>query len=371
MNILCIYPGMDKRTNDNAYMLIRLKEKGANLAIITGRSMGLKGQGGLPDYEDMDGIPIYRLYRDLQEMFLSPGKAIRKVLEIADRLKPDVIFCSQELNMRLALLIQKTVKKPIVLLVEDAGIIASGQAYRSLKMRAALRFFNIPQAPKFWTWLCQKSSAIITCNPSDMSKIDKLCSIKPLYYLPWPSYLPTGLQIGTQKKQYQGVYIGSLYPFKNIVEFQTTIPMILEKTPTKQFVIVGTGPDIEVIQRLKLKYGERIIHIDHLSRNEALELISNSHYAYTPVQSGKGWGFIGDCWSVKTPVVMTHDDLYVKNGENALVSKDNEGLIQNINTLYGDENIYEKLQSSGYYEYENRKAPMIGDKLYIILSSVA
>ena len=35
---------MDKQVDDIAYMLIRLKDKGVNLVIITGRSMALKGR---------------------------------------------------------------------------------------------------------------------------------------------------------------------------------------------------------------------------------------------------------------------------------------------------------------------------------------
>src|SRR5450759_4202262 len=105
---------MNKLVNDNAYMLIRLRDKGVKLAIVTGRSMDLKGEGNLPTYENMDGIPIHRLYENLQDMFLFPHKGLSKILEIAGDLKPDLIFCSQELNMRLALLIQKSLKKPIV-----------------------------------------------------------------------------------------------------------------------------------------------------------------------------------------------------------------------------------------------------------------
>ena len=361
---------MDKRINDNAHMLIRLRERGANLAVITGRSMGLKGQGDLPLYEDMDGIPIYRLYKDLQEIFLSPKKAITKVLEIVDNLKPDVIFCSQELNMRLALLVQRTIKKPIVLLVEDAGVIASGKAYQSFRMRVALRFFHIPLAPDFWSWLCKKSNVVITCNPEDQTKIDQLAMFnKPLFYLPWPAYVPTNIELGSRKEQFQGVYVGSLYPFKNTQEFERTIPLILDSTLTKQFVVVGTGPDAEVIKKLKDKYSERLVYIEHLPRNEVLELISNSHFAYTPVKLGKGWGFIGDCWSVKTPIVMTHNDIYVKDDENALISNNDAELVININRLYNDSKTYERLQHGGYQEYEKRKAPLIGDKLYDILCS--
>jgi glycosyltransferase involved in cell wall biosynthesis len=358
---------MNKQVNDNAYMLIRLHEKGANLAIIAGMSMGLKGTGNLPAFENMDGIPIYRLYKNLQDMFLFPNKGLSKILKIAQDLKPDVIFCSQELNMRLALLIQKFIKKPIVLLVEDAGRILSGEAYTSPKIKAAMLFFGIPSGPRFWGWLCEKSNILITCNPRDEQKLGLLSQYsKPVFYLPWPSHVPTDLASKSPRETGRGIYVGSLYPFKNTQEFEKTLPLILEKTKTKEFIVVGAGPHTPIIKTLHQKYGPVINYIDYLSRTDALKLISTSYYAYSPVKIG-GWGFIGDCWSVGTPIVMTHnDDDYVINGENALLAKDFAGLVENINFLLESKEVFDKLQLNGFKEYGKRKADVVGDQLFNI-----
>jgi glycosyltransferase involved in cell wall biosynthesis len=366
MNILCIYPGMDKQVNDNAYMLIRLRDKGVKLAIVASRSMGLKGEGSLPVYENMNGIDIYRLYENLQDMFLFPRKGLKKILEIVQDLKPDLIFCSQELNMRLALLIQKKVKKPIVLLVEDAGRIFSGEAHADRKIRSAMFLFGIPSGPSFWSWLCEKADALITCSPRDQQNLGLLSKHNRLvFYLPWPSYIPSDLECASTKEKGRGVYVGSLYPFKNTQEFEKTIPLILEKTKTQQFVVVGTGPHAPIIKNLELIHGGAICSIDHLSRTEALRLIANSYYAYSPVKTG-GWGFIGDCWSAKTPLVMTHNDNYVTNNVNALVAEDQFDLVKIINRLYEEPEVYKKLQANGYKEYEKRKADVVGDELYNI-----
>ena len=369
MNVLCLYPGMDKLVNDNAHMLISLHKKGVNLAIITGRSMGLKGQGKLPAYEDMDGIPIYRLYESI-DMWLFPKKALTKILKIAKDLKPDLIFCSQELNMRLALMIQKTLKKPIILLVEDAGRISSGEAYRSIKMKSLMFAFGMPSGPTLWSWLCQKSDAVITCSPKDQDNLVSLSKHnKPLYYLPWPSHVPENLEYATTRDRGKALYIGSLSQVKNTQEFEQTLPVILRETETKQFIVVGLGPHVPIIKKLEERYGERIIHISQLSRDDALKLISNCFYAYTPVVTG-GWGFVGDCWSMKTPIVMTHNDSYVINNENALVANDVNDLIKNINLLYKQQDLYETLQKNGYEEYTKRSAKATADKLYDIISKI-
>ncbi len=362
---------MDKQVDDIAYMLIRLKDKGINLVIITGRSMALKGKGNLQDYENMDGIPIHRLYTDGQDMFLFPGKAFKKVLQIAHDFKPDCIFCAQELNMRLAILIKKKLNKPIVLLVEYAGRISSGESYNSYKVKSAMRFFGIPTGSKFWDWLCNESDILITCSPRDQRNLTSLSRFnKPVYHVPWPSHIPINLDLTLEREKGRGIYVGSLYPFKNTQEFEKTLPLILEKTKTKQFVVVGTGTTLPIIKKLEQKYGKAICHIDRLPRNEALKLIASSYYAYSPVKLG-GWGFIGDCWSMRTPIVMTHNDDYVINEENALVSEGFDDLIRNINRLYDDAETMKKLGTNGYKEYEKRKANVVGDQIFDIFQKHA
>jgi glycosyltransferase involved in cell wall biosynthesis len=361
---------MSKLVNDNAHMLISLQKKGAKMVIVTGKSLGLKGKGSLQAYEKMDGISIHRLYENPQEMFLFPGRQLSRILEIAEDLKPDLIFCDQELNMRLAILVQETVKKPIVLMVEDAGRILSGEFYNSFKTRIAMLLFGIPSGPKFWSWLCEKANALVTCNPRDQQNLGILSKHnKPVFYLPWPSYIPKDIEYASTRENGVGIYIGSLYPFKNTQEFEITIPLILEKSRTKKFVVVGPGPQALIIKKLKDKYGEAISYVDHLPRTEALRLISNCYYAYSPVKIG-GWGFIGDCWSMRTPIIMTHNDDYVIDSVNALVAKDETDLVSSINRLYDDAELYRKLQTNGYEEYEKRKADVVGDKLYNILTKI-
>jgi glycosyltransferase involved in cell wall biosynthesis len=360
---------MNKGTNDNAAMLVRLHDKGAQPIVITSMSMGLKGHGKLPRYENMDGVPIHRLYRNSDEMFLFPHRQSVKVLQIAKSLRPDLIFCSQEMNIRLALMIQKYLDRPIAVLVEDAGRIFSGASNNSPRTRFLMNLFGMPSGnKKFWFWLCEKAGVLITCHPRDQKILSSLSNGKPVFYLPWPSYVPSDFEPSTIREKTQGIYVGSLFPFKNTQEFKWTLPLILEKTNTKQFVIIGPGPHAAIIKKLKQKYSNRICYIPQVSRNDALRAISSSFFAYTPVRTG-GWGFIGDCWSMKTPIVMTHDDNYVSSNVNALVSKTDSDLVENINQLYNDAGLYKKLQSNGYEEYTKRTAEVVGDKLYTILTA--
>jgi glycosyltransferase involved in cell wall biosynthesis len=169
------------------------------------------------------------------------------------------------------------------------------------------------------------------------------------------------------RKRERGVYVGSLYPFKNTQEFEKTLPRILKETNTREFFVVGPGPHAKIIKRLQKENRNAIEYVRELSRTDALSLIASSYYAYTPVVKG-GWGFIGDCWSMRTPIVMTSNDGYVVNNENALVAVNENRLIENINRLYNEAELFEKLQRNGFNESESRKAEVVSNSLYGILA---
>ena len=370
MNVLCIYPGMNKNTNDNADMLIKLQDKGVKLSIITSVSLGLKGVGQSPGYENMEGIPVHRLFRNSFDILLFPGRKLNESLQIAKNLKPDLIFCSQELNMPLAIALKRHLNVPLVLLVEDAGRIFSGEVTKNIGIPSSfgMLMHGIPKGPKFWYWLCKNSSALITCHPRDQIILEKLSHYgKPVFYLPWPTSLSKDLGPLPSKQQCRAVYVGSLYPFKNTQEFKSTLPRILKETDTKEFIVVGPGPHARIIKALQTETHSAIKYIQHLPRKVALQLIASSFYSYTPVMKG-GWGLIGDCWSVKTPVVMTHNDNYVTDDVNAIVAENSDDLIHSINHLYEDHRLYERLQTNGYKESKTRKSEVVSAKLYNIFS---
>jgi glycosyltransferase involved in cell wall biosynthesis len=361
---------MAKQKNDVAFVLIGLKKRGVRLKVITSKSLELKGIGQLPSSEDMDGVSVHRLYKSPSQLFRFPYAKIHEVLRIAQSLAPDIIFCSHESNMRLALIIKRYCKVPIVCLVEDAGRIFTGEAYTRLKTRFTMGLLGIPGGSKYWSWLCRKASTLVTCHPRDKWILDRLSQYKtPVCYIPWPTHVPEGFTSPCSREKYRGVYIGSLFPFKNTQEFARTLPRILQETHTREFIVVGPGPHSSIVKKLEQETGGAVKYIRELSREKALELIASSHYAYTPVVRG-GWGFIGDCWSMKTPIVMTHNDDYVIDRENALVAENEEELVKNINILYDNPELVKRLQENGYDESKKRKAEVVADELFRLFASL-
>jgi len=370
MNILCLAPVMGKTLCDDYFMYIRLQERGANLAFISGRSSGARANSmTLPPYENLDGVPIYRMYRNLEDMWVFPKRRLKDVLKIAKQLNPDIIHCHPAENMRLALLLREYFKIPIVMHTEIASRIRSQELIGSWRMRAVRRLVGLPvKGPAFWSWLCEKADALITSHPPDQQILNLLSENgKPVYYLTWPADIPQGCELPRTRDRSRGVYAGLLIPFKNTQEFEWVLPLILQNTPTKEFVVIGAGVHSRIILRLKQQYGDAITYIPRLkTRCEVMKVIAGSYYGFTPVKVRFMGGFMGDCWGTRTPLLTLHD-VFVSKKLDLCVAKNGENLIRKINRLYEDPFFYRQLQNVGYEAYKTRTSNVVGDELYSIL----
>ena len=369
MRVLCIYPGMDIRVNDNAYALTYMKEMGTDLAVICSRMSGLKSAEKRSRFEEMEGIPVHRIYEDFREQSSFPVTRYDQVYRIARQFEPDIIFCSQQLNMPIANKLKADLGVPIVLLVEYAC-----DPTRLLNRRwyLGLRPLARPVASIYWQWLCKHSRAIITSFVGDKSHLGFLSRHgTPVYYIPWCNHIPKEIvAAGEEKDVHRGVYVGSLSKWKNTGEFLVTLPRILERTPVKEFVVVGPGPGVEVIRKLKGRYGERIRHLPSLPRVEALRLIQSSFFAYTPVRGG-GWGFIGDSWGVGTPLVVTHNEYGFRHRVDSLVASRLDDIDLFVNELYENSQLYRRLAEEGFERaMREHSAKAVGDKLRMVFESV-
>ena len=369
MKILCLGPVMSKVLCDDYFVYSRLREKGAKVVFIAGKSSGDRANGiRLPDFENDDDIPIHRLYRDPNEMALFPRRRLKEVLNIATELNPDIIHCQGADIVRLALLVGSHLKIPIVLHIEIASGIVSTKFVGSLKMRPIRLLTGLPlRGPEFWSWLCEKIDTLITSHPPDQQILGLLSEHgTPVYYLPWPANIPKGCDLQPNRERQRGIYAGLLVPFKNTQEFEWVLPLILKNTPTKEFVVIGTGIHSKIIKKLKEQFGEAIIYIPSLPRCEVIRLISGSFYGFTPVKKG-GWGFIGDCWATSTPLLM-FNNVFRSKELDLCVSKNGDELVQKINRLFEDTSFYKQMQAVSSEAFNKRTAEAVGDALYNILT---
>lgn len=369
MKILCIAPVMAKSLCDDYYMYKRLHERGAEITFITGQSSGARAGGmKLPPYENNDGFPILRLYRNSTEMLIFPQRRLKQVVKVAKELSPDLILCHLADNMRLALMLRGNLNSniPIVLHVEIAGSIAKQKYVASWKMRPIRWLVGVPsRGPELWSWLCQRADALITSHPPDQEILSWLSHGKPIRYLPWPASLAESYEAAKVRDKQRGIYAGLLVPIKNTQQFEWVLPAILQATPTEEFVVIGTGTHVQLIERLQQQMGEGIKYIPRLERAEVLNLISGSYFGFTPVKDG-GWGFIGDCWGTGTPLILLNN-VFCSEDLELCVARDREDLIRKINRLYEDPEFYKQVQEIGYNEFKKNSADAVGDELYTFL----
>ena len=91
----------------------------------------------------------------------------------------------------------------------------------------------------------------------------------------------------------------------------------------------------------------------------------SSYYAFTPVKEG-GWGFLGDCWGTRTPLLMLNN-VFLSKTLDICVAKSKDELVEKINRLYEDPLFYQQMQDVGYNMYNIRSADAVGDELFSIL----
>jgi len=255
--------------------------------------------------------------------------------------------------MPLALRLKSDFDVPIVLLVEFAhnGLFLLGRRRYYLGLECLAQ----PLARIYWRWLYSMSAAIITSNPADRQHLIALAlGKKPVYFVGWCNQKPEGAgHSSIVKNKERGIHVGSLNKntFKNCEELLITVPLILENTPTREFLIVGNGTLAPEIESMARQWPGRIVYIKELPRKDVWELLAGSFYAYTPVKFG-GWGFIGDAWAAHTPLVATHNQYGFEHGKDAVLAPDPLSIHKTVNSLYDNGALYRNLQENGFTRYD-------------------
>ena len=369
MRVLLITPGINKLYNDNAYSFIYMAQNGIKICAISNRLRKTKGQGVGEIYDCVDGIEIHRIFRDFNEQTMFFSKKMLEVLKIVSNFKPDIIFCSQQKNINFSIRLKRYLKIPLILLVEFAydaknpfRLIGKERLIKSTKVGAII-------AKIYWKWLSKSSDAIITCNPNDSNHLEKLKKWnKNVFFVPWPSY-PTYIPGGKEKRFKRGIFIGALDNHKNIPEFYDTMPKIFLNKIIEQFFIIGQGRHQNIVKSLKKRFPGKLIHLPQVTRNEALKLIAESYFAYVPAKYG-AWGFIEDCWAMKTPLIVTTNHYRFNNEKDCIVCR-KENIDQAIKALFDNRQLYRKIQNGGSERfYSEHHAYKIGEKYIYLLGYV-
>jgi glycosyltransferase involved in cell wall biosynthesis len=171
------------------------------------------------------------------------------------------------------------------------------------------------------------------------------------------------------RKAKRTVFIGALDEHKRIESFSQTIPLIFAHTPIEEFWVVGSGRYYPVIQALEAQYPGRILHRPFLERDQCLALISESLFGYSPAKWGS-WGFIGDCWAVGTPVIVTSNHYNFNDNIDAIVAAD-DTIVPRLNAVIQQADTYRHIAENGRKRFlDDHSARGISAKFIEVCRSV-
>ena len=342
------------------------------LAITQRENINRGGRQEVSEILEVNGsIVINRIFENLRQqksIFYCLIK-YKKIIKIIKKFAPDVIFCEEISNMYLAVKIKKDFNIPLILRVEflhdeKSPYRVMGQRLRYLKNIYKGDYLAILIGKLIFGWAYKNSDAIISCYFEEKPNI---ILKEKLFIIPWPTFKPKFKGNFTRKNR--AVFIGSFDEHKNLKELEITIPLLFHKTPLEEFYIVGTGNDLKIIDDLKHAYPGKIKHFVSLSREKCLELIESAFISYSPAVRG-GWGFIGDSWAMKTPIVVTHNHYgFLDKIDSFITSPDQIDII--VNEIYNNEPLYQAVSSGGYKRFvSHHTAEAVSQKYYAVCNEV-
>jgi glycosyltransferase involved in cell wall biosynthesis len=360
LKILAIYPGFNPKLDEVSFALPPLLSKGHSVRVITTRISKLKSEQTCADYENFNGVEVFRPFNNPTELIDSTVAQKNEIFRLIDEFSPDLLFLNSFHTLPLARLIYKHREMPSLLRLETLDPLTL------LQRRYYLGF-----PPLGWIfgraklWLATGFvDALMTNDPVDLPCLENL-SIRgrKVFFAGHCAQQPNGLSLLSNRDHGEMIYIGSLIRHKNCEKWLDTVPEIFEHTPVERFTIIGRGPYEHVVHKLKTRFGNRICHIPEVPRKEAIERLSGAQFAYT--ESSSGWGFLCDAWSTRTPVLCPQSTFSIVHEVSGLLPVDTNAMLHQIRQLYDDPNYYRALQDGGAQRYETTHTASVVSAQYM------
>lgn len=295
MKIFVVNWALHKSVSWHWALFETLHEKyGYEFTIISGKKMWAPRGGFVADeYEEGKGIKCYRVFEDIPNFRDHLADDVDRLICDYDIADHDMILCFHQANfMSVKPIVDKT-NVPLVLLCE--------QAFRTSGAQAG-------ELTPRWKEILRTCEKILTWSSVDVEYEDATGA----EYVPFGGCLEVypSLPRDYDEKVKEGIciYQGSLTgAFKNCVDFNISVPRILERTPVKKMVIQGyileDGYRV-MINELKRRYGDRVEYRYIPSRAEAVEELSKAFVAYTPMKGGIMSNFPIETFAMGVPAYM-------------------------------------------------------------------
>lgn len=375
MKILFIFHYCSPEINDIAGGPLYLASVGHDVLIVTARfADSLKGKVSAPQSEVIEGAEFFRPYDNSLQLRRHPDTHWDEVCSKVEAFAPDAVIGFGEFNYRLPLKLSRHFNIPYFVYMEYLRPEKVSPPVRGLNVlrryAPALNRFLVKQFLKF---LARNAEAFMFAYYGDQKYIDEVSSYGvKVTYVPWCAETGISRQAEPVRLPNSGIYIGSLAGFKNAAELVKAIPLLLEKTPTTIFTVVGPGEYAPAIKALVTKYPQALRYIESVPLSEAERLIRSADYAYTPV-TDCGLGFIGVCWAGGTPLVTTHDlEGFLNPGVDVLVANGYQDLPRAVSSLLADVDMKSSLSEAGKARFRSDYSREATGRRYldVILRSV-
>jgi len=373
MKLLFIYPFCSPEINSISGGPLYLGANGHEVLLVTSRvADSLKGRVSAPEQEQFESTEFYRPFAHSRELIDSPFVCWQQLEKKITEFQPDAIFGFGEFNYKLLFRIKNQFEIPLYLYMEylRQEKIAFPMRGRSIMKRFLPAMHNW-FAAQFQKKLSKNVKAIMYAYYGDSVYAEKVASYgAPVHYVPWCNEVygrTEAVEKNSKKDKSTGLYIGSLEEFKNAAELVKAIPIILEQTNTSTFTVVGPGTYAVEIKKLLKQYPNRLFYKESIPRSEAMQMIRNAGYGFTPVKDC-GLGFIGDCWSSSIPLISIYDlEGFLNNGVDTLVINNIENLSSSVNNLIKTEALYNSYCEKGLRRYnQNYTAQAVGERYLMV-----
>ena len=370
MRVLAFYPALNPAVNDIAGALRYLAGRGHRVLVVTARRNPSKSTHDPAAREEAGRLTIVRPFHSFPALVLRPAAGLAQIRDLVAAFQPQVVLCSHEGTVRAGLALQATLGRPLPLVVvtENAGRLAA-RGYGGLLANLLLPPLGVPRGRRCWPWLGRHAAAIITGHPGDRAHLTDLSAGgAPVIHVPWCNQIPPDFAPAGLRDPGLAVYAGAFSRRKGTDRLTDLLPALLQQTPTRRVALVGAGRT-GVVRQLVRRFGDRIIYRPGLPRREVLVLLSRAAYGISPARCG-GWGLIGDCWAVGTPVVVLASDYDLTDGVDALVGGDVAGVVARVQALYAQPGLAPQLAAAGYRRYRRcHSAAAVGRRYEAVLAA--
>ena len=322
----------------------------------------------LMKFKDGSKFPEYDNYGHLEcirkgdQLTINPKDYAWFIQELGQR-RFDIISNLNGVNLDFTKYLKNHFKIPCVFTFEQAG------ARAGLSLNSSSAEVVSKNSNHDWLQILDIADGVITWHINDIPRLEQIGMSKVnVFHAKYALVLSEKYRDlrRMSKKRHQAAFVGSVIGardhWKRCWEMEEVIPILIEQTPVKQFIICGTIVDEEaqkMICRLQRKYPNQVKHVCYpADRHSSEQVIAESFFIYTPIGGNQIGSVPVECWALGTPIMITGSD-FGTDGIDCIRPKNLLEIKQKVCNLYEKASLYSRLQDRGKKRYELEFAPEI------------